>query len=115
MSGTKNSLVLCNKIAVKQADTNQVGEHFFQLKKEVEENDVRDMLQKIYNHEFIESQHKFNRENDGMSQEDLKFMQVLDNDTKRINGHYEIPLPLRDDNVRFPNNRLQAEKRFTYL
>ena len=50
-----------------------------------------------------------------MSQEDPKFMQVLDNSTRIIDGHYEIPLPLRDDNVRFPNNRLQAEKRFIYL
>ena len=54
-------------------------------------------------------------ENDGISPEDLKFVQVLDNGTKLIDRHYEIPLPLRDDNVRFPNNRLQAEKRFTYL
>ena len=50
-----------------------------------------------------------------MSQEDLKFMQVLDNSTRLIDVHREIPLPLRDDNVRFPNNRLQAEKRFIYL
>ena len=73
------------------------------------------MLQKIYNHEFTESQHKLSRENDRMLQEDLKFMQVLDNGTRPIDGHYEIPPPLRDDNVRFPNNRLQSEKRFTYL
>ena len=42
-------------------------------------------------------------------------MQLLDNGTRLIDGHYEIPLALRDDNVRFPNNRLQAEKRFRYL
>ena len=50
-----------------------------------------------------------------MSLEDLKFMQVLDNGTRPTDEHYEIQLPLRDGNVRFPNNRLQAEKRFTYL
>ena len=115
VNGTKNSSVLCNKIALRQADASQVDEHFFQLKKEVKENDIRDMLQKTCNHEFTESQHKVNRENDGMLQEDLKFMQVLDNGARLINGHYEIPLALCDDNVRFPNNRLQTEKRFTYL
>ena len=72
------------------------------------------MLQKMYNHEFTESQHKLSRENDGMSQEDLKFMQVLDNVTRLIDGHYGISLPLRCNNVRFPNNRLQAVKRFIY-
>ena len=115
MSGTKNSSVSCSKIAVRQADTNQVGKHFFQSKKEVKENGVTEMLQKTYNHEFTEPQHKISRENDGMSQEDLKLMQVLDNGTRLVDGHYEIPLPLRGDNVRFPNNRLQAEKRFIYL
>ena len=73
------------------------------------------MLQKMHNQEFTESQHKLSRENDRMLQEDLKFMQVLDNGTRPVDGHYEIPLSIRDDNVRFPNNRLQSEKRFTYL
>ena len=67
MSGTKNSSVSCNKIAVRQTETNQVGEHFFQSKREVKENDLTDMLQKIYNHEFTELQHKVNRKNDEMS------------------------------------------------
>ena len=115
VSGTRNSSVSCNKIAVRQADTNQVAKHFFQSKKEVKENDVTEILQEMYNHEFTESQDKLNRETDGMSQEDLKLMKVLDNGTRLIDGHYEIPLPLRDDNVRFPNLRLQTEKIFTYL
>ena len=115
VSGTRNISVSCNKIVVRQADTNQVSGHFFQSKREVKENDITDMLHKMYNHGFTESQHKVNRENDGKSQEDLKFMQVLNNGAKPIDGHYEIPLPLRDDNVRFPNNRSQAEKRFIYL
>ena len=50
-----------------------------------------------------------------MSQEDLKFMQILNNGASLIDGHYEIPLSLRDDDVRFPNNKSQAEKRFIYL
>ena len=60
----------------------------------------------MYNHEFTELQHKLNTEIDGMSPENLNFMQVLDNGTNLIDRHYEISVPLRDDNVRFPNNRL---------
>ena len=115
VSGTKNGSVSCNKIAIRQADMNQVGEHFFQSKKELKQNNVTDILQKMYNHEFTESQHKVNRESNGMSQEDLKFVQPFDNGRKLIDGNYEIPLPLCNDNVRFLYNRLQAEKRFTYL
>ena len=58
---------------MRQADTSQVGEHFFQRKREGK--DITDMLQKMYSHEFAESQPKVNRENNGISQEDLKFMQ----------------------------------------
>ena len=50
-----------------------------------------------------------------MLQEDLKFMQVLDNGSRLMGENCEIQLPIRADNVRFPNNRLQTEKRFTYL
>ena len=93
MSGRKNSSVSCNKIAVRQADRNQVGKHFFQSKKEVKENIVTETLKKMCNHKFTESQHKLSRDNDGMLQEDLKFMQVLDNGTRLIDGHYEISPP----------------------
>ena len=46
----------------------------------------RDMLQKIYSHEFTESQHQDN--NNGMSRQDLKFIHILDNGTGLIDGHY---------------------------
>ena len=52
------------------------------------------------------SWHKVNWEKDGMSQEHLKFMQALDNGTRRNDGHYEMPILIRDDNVRFLNNKL---------
>ena len=47
-----------------------------------------------------------------MSQEDLKFMNItVGGIHKADNGHYEIPLPLRDENVRLPCNRKLAEAR----
>ena len=51
---TKRNKVSCNQIAVSQADTKEVGRLFFQVKKEVKENDLPDMLQQMYNHEFTE-------------------------------------------------------------
>ena len=38
-----------------QADAKEVGRPFFQVKKEVIENEMPDMLEQIYNHEFTES------------------------------------------------------------
>ena len=45
----------CNRIAVKQADTKDMRKHYFQTKTSVKENDVRDMLTRLYNLEFIEN------------------------------------------------------------
>ena len=54
---TKEKKVSCNRIAVNKADTKEVVRHFFQVKKEVKENSLPDMLKQIYNHEFSECQH----------------------------------------------------------
>ena len=52
MAFNKMYKVLCNQIAMKQADTKEVGKLFFQVKKEVKENVQTDMLPQMYNHEF---------------------------------------------------------------
>ena len=112
---TKRNKVSCNQIAVNQADTKEVGRHFFQFKKEVKENDLPDMLKQMYNHEFSESQHLVNEDVANMSQEDLKFIEILKNGTELVGGHYQVPLPFRKDEINLPNNRSQAEKRFACL
>ena len=66
-----------NQIAVNQVDTKEVDRHFFQVKKEVKENDLPDMLKQIYNHEFSECQHLVNKDVANLSPEDLKFIEIL--------------------------------------
>ena len=91
---TKRNKVSCNQIAVNQADTKEVGRHFFQVKKEVKENDLPEMLQQMYNHEFTECQHLVNKDLANMSQEDLKFIEILKNGTELVGGHYQVPYHL---------------------
>ena len=56
MNGTQSRQgIYCNQIAVKQANTKDVGKHYFQTKTIVEDNDVRDMLTRLYNLEFMET------------------------------------------------------------
>ena len=107
---TRRNKVSCNQIAVNQADTKEVGIHVFQVKKEVKENDLPDMLQQMYNHELTECQHLVNKDLADMPQEDLKFIDILKNGTELVGGHYQVPLPFRKDEVNLPNNRSQAEK-----
>ena len=47
----------------------------------------------------------------GYSQEDRKFLSLVHNDIRHAEGHYEIPLPFRQQDVKLPNNREQALKR----
>ena len=115
VNNSNNRRISCNRITVKQADSNEVGMHYFQSNMEVKEQNVPEMLKKIYNHDFTEAQHMVNKETAGMSQEDKKFLSIVENGTKLVNGHYEIPLPFRNQDVNLPNNRIQAVKRFDSL
>ena len=58
---TKRNKVSCKRIAVNQADTKEVGRHFFQVKKEGKEKDLPDMLQPMYNREFTKYEHLVNK------------------------------------------------------
>ena len=81
----------------------------------MKENDLPDMLKQINNHEFSECQHLVNKDVVNMSQEDLKFKEILKNGKELVGGHYQVPLPLKKDEINLPNNRSQAEKRFACL
>ena len=85
------------------------------MESEVQEIDVPEMLKQIYNHDFTESWYFLDKAVVLMPQEDKNFLQILDEGTTLEGGHYEIPLPFRNENVSFPNNRIKAEKRFVYL
>ena len=47
--------------------------------------------------------------------QDQKALQVLDNRTKFENGHYEVPMLWKLEDVKLPHNRDMAEKRFQTL
>ena len=47
----------------------------------------------------------------GFSQEDKLFMKKVEKGTRLSDGHYEIPLPFRNENVVMPNNKSQVIKR----
>ena len=61
----------------------------------MKENDLPDMLKQINNHEFSECQHLVNKDVVNMSQEDLKFKEILKNGKELVGGHYQVPLPLK--------------------
>ena len=36
----------------------------------------------------------------------------MDQKAVKVDGHYELPLPMKDEDIRLPNNRAAAMKRF---
>ena len=62
--------------------------------------------------DFIEKR----TDNDVMSQDDMKFMKIMNNEIRRDEqGFYEMPLPFKTENPILPNNRNIAEKRLDQL
>ena len=46
---------------------------------------------------------------------DKLFMKKMEEGICKQNGHYELPLPLKNDNLSMPNNKLQAVSRLNKL
>ena len=67
---------------------------------------------KMLEQDFIEH---CNTEEAGLSREDRKFLEKITTRIQHIDGHYQVPLPFRNDNVSMPNNRCIAEQRAKWL
>lgn len=57
-----------------------------------------------------------NENKQSLSQEDRQFLKIVNEGIHhRDDGHYEMPLPLKDPNVRLPNNREMAVRQLRHL
>ena len=62
------------------------------------------MRKQIYNREFSECQHLVNKGAANMPQQDLRFIEILENGMELVGRHYQVPLPFRKDEMNLPNN-----------
>jgi len=103
----------CNKIAVKDAADQQVASHYFCIPSQVRDKSITDQLTRMYQHDFNEvgdsSIHK------SLSQEDIKFLEIMEQNVTKVDGHYQPPLPFRDLDVTFTNNKSQVIQRTLWL
>ena len=84
------------------------------MKTDVRETAITEILDKMYNEEFAEVSFTVSKKKE-ISQQDMKFMEILDEGTKLKDGHYQIPLPFKQEDVRLPCNKYQAAQRSSYL
>ncbi|XP_067660612.1 uncharacterized protein [Haliotis asinina] len=77
----------------------------------VQEYPTRDAILKMFEMDFSERDIGTVPGEQGYSREDQKFIEIAKTNMKQVDGHYELPLPLKDPKATFANNREQAERR----
>ena len=81
--------------------------HSVTIKEEISPSSVLKLMER----DFSES-----RSEVPLSQHDARFMRIMsDNVCVAEDGHYETPLPFKEDVVNLPNNRSMAERRLSHL
>ena len=50
-----------------------------------------------------------------LSNNDKRFLEILDAGTRKNGNHYDVPLPFKQKGIKIPNNRSQALKRMHQL
>ena len=75
----------CHRVSVIKTGSNKIPNHHFVIEKSVEDMGIKQMLKKIYLHEFTESQLKDDISlcefKNGISIEDQKFLKVMKENT----------------------------------
>ena len=112
---SRSRSLTCNKVAVREASSNKIADRYFAVEEQIISNEeITAMVKKIYEGEFTEQQAKFSSiigEPLGeISQNDKQFLNLMDQKTIKVNGHYVVPLSLKLKDVNLRNNRVLALK-----
>ncbi|XP_072014570.1 uncharacterized protein [Amphiura filiformis] len=74
--------------------------------------DLHNELVDLYNHDFNE---RTIEDRPQKSVEDKRFMDMVEKSIQLKDGHYQIKLPLSNQEIKFPNNKPMAESRISHL
>ena len=81
----------CHRVSVTEIGSNKIANHHFEIQISVEDMGIKQMLQKIYLHEFTEPQLKDDISLSGFKNsiliEDQKYLKVRKENTVLVNGH----------------------------
>ena len=113
---TKAGKFGCNRIMLPSADKVKPGCHYFTVPTKVRETSTEKMLKKICKHDFVEPESQYSVNNkvnlnyDNLSKNDRRFLGLMKREAVKIDGHSQLPLPLKDKKLVLPNNRMAAIK-----
>ena len=114
-ANSQDNHCFCNRIVSREIDCNQTKlktiSHLV-AKTQAKEVFVPAQLSKMLERDFSET----SREDHALSFLDKKFLNVLESSIQhRDDGHYEMPLPLKEEGLKLPNNRTLALSRLERL
>ena len=81
----------------------------FVMQDEIKEQGLGEMMLKMFQQDFSENNKVGESEN--LSINDKKFLRIMDENVKLIDGHYQLPLPFKKQIMDVPNNKSLAIKR----
>ena len=117
----KKGSISCNRIVVQDVTSGKMASHRFGITNEVKDVSAKQMLQRMYNQEFNESKLAFmegigKTDIEEISFEDREFLKMMNENSRKVGKHYELPLPLKNPAVtKIPNNSYLAETRLLSL
>ena len=100
----------CHRIVTREIGNEKLDRRFVvdrQIREVINPFEVRRMLEM----DFSEREQGDN----AFSQEDRKFLDIVKCGIRHQDGHFEMPLPIRDENLSLPNNRAVAWNRLKPL
>ena len=110
----EDSVVTCNRIVAKEIarDTADKGINFV-LNEPTKELINVTAIVKMFEQDFAEHKGTLAK---SLSMDDRKFLKIVKDGIHRTDdGHYELPLPLRDDAISLPDNKEVALRRLNQL
>ena len=116
----RNGSVTYNRMAVQEAGSNKIADHYFAVEEQIKSNEgIPALLKRIYRGEFTEQQVKFSSiigETLGeISHNDQRFLKLMNQETMKVNDDYVVPVTLKAKDVNLPNNRGLAIRRLNCL
>ena len=115
-----SKVVRCNRIAVVNKAKGHIASHHFVVENSVKATDCKQMLLDMYEQESSEPSPKQMKKkmqpanangyisssrDIALSKEDNKFLDKMEKGVTKVDGHYQLPLPFRHENVKMLDNR----------
>ena len=119
-SQNKSEKLRCNKVMVKSVVTDFPSNHYFTQCGKIRDTSIEGVLMKMYEYDFVEPQlqhcaNKISINYNKLPRSDRRFLDLMDQKEVKKDGHYELPLPLKDEDIRLSSTRAAAMKRLESL